>query len=116
VRTAAAAAPFAAGLFLLRAPIVRALYGREYAAAAALLGVLAPAVVPLAVNMLALAALAAADAMGGVAVLYLGAAALNVALDLAWIPTRGAPGAAWAALLCESALAVGLVFRMRRAR
>jgi hypothetical protein len=64
--------------------------------------------------MLALAALAAADAMGGVATLYLGAAALNVALNLAWIPTRGAHGAAWAALLCESALAVGLVVRMRR--
>jgi O-antigen/teichoic acid export membrane protein len=114
--TAAAAAPFAAALFLLRAPIVRALYGAEYAEAAAFLGVLAPAIVPLAVNMLALAALAAADAMGGVAMLYLGAAALNVALDLAWIPTRGAHGAAWAALLCESALAVGLVLRMRRAR
>jgi O-antigen/teichoic acid export membrane protein len=111
-----AGAPVALGLLVFRAGIIHALYGPEYAPAAPILGVLALAVIPLAVNMLALAALAAADAMGEAALLYSTAAVLNVALNIAWIPSHGVTGAAWAALLSESALAIFLTLRLRRVR
>jgi len=110
---AAAALPLAATLFALREPIVHALYGPAYAGAVPLLAVLAPAVVPLAVNMFALGALAAADAMRGTAALYLGATALNVGLNVVCIPRFGAAGAAAVSLASESALAVGLVLLLR---
>jgi O-antigen/teichoic acid export membrane protein len=111
-----AGAPVALGLLVFREGIVHALYRAEYAAAAPILGILALAVIPLAIDMLALAALAAADAMRDAALLYAGAAALNVALNLVLIPSHGAPGAAWAALLSESALALALTLRLRRLR
>jgi O-antigen/teichoic acid export membrane protein len=109
-----AAIPLAMALFALRRPIVAMLYGPAYASAAPILGILAAAVVPLALNMFALAVFAAADAMREAAILYAVAAALSVALDLVWIPSHGAVGAAWAALLCESLLAAAFLIRMRR--
>ncbi len=110
---AAAAAPVALVLFALRVPILQGLYGPGYAASAPVLALLAPAVVPLAVNMFALAALAAADAMRGAALLYLAATGLAVGLNLAAIPRWGAPGAAVVSLAAESALAIGLVLLLR---
>ncbi|HET7322140.1 MAG TPA: polysaccharide biosynthesis C-terminal domain-containing protein, partial [Longimicrobiaceae bacterium] len=100
--------PVAAAIFLVREPLITTLYGSRYAAAAPVLALLAPAAVPLAVNMVALSALAAADVMGATAVLYLCAAAMDVALNLAWVPVHGAMGAAAAALVAESGLAAGL--------
>ncbi|HET8655245.1 MAG TPA: oligosaccharide flippase family protein [Longimicrobiaceae bacterium] len=115
---AAGTAPVACLLFALRQPVVSVLYGPGYAAAVPVLAILAPVVVPVAVNMFALCALNAMNAMWVGAALYVGAAALNVALNLAWIPGRGAHGAALAALITESALAIGFAcaLRLRRAR
>jgi O-antigen/teichoic acid export membrane protein len=113
---ALAAAGVAAVLLVARGPLVRLLYGEPYAGAAPLLAVLAPAVVPLVVNMFALTLLAAADAMRRAAAAYLTCTACSLALNLALIPRHGAAGAAVAALVSESLLAAGLVLPLLRLR
>ncbi len=105
----------AAALLALRVPVVRLLYGSDYAAAAPVLALLAPAIVPLSINMLALAALAAADRMGAAARSFLIATVLLLALDLWLVPRHGATGAAAAELVAESALALLLARDVARA-
>ncbi|HET9984422.1 MAG TPA: oligosaccharide flippase family protein [Longimicrobiales bacterium] len=104
----------AAVLALLRAPVVAALYGAGYAASAPVLGVLAPALPPLVLNMVALSALSAAGQAGMAARLYVAGAALNLALNAALVPARGAGGAAVATLLSETALAAGFALVLWR--
>lgn len=106
--------PAAAALALLRAPVVAVLYGAGYAAAAPVLRMLAAALAPLVVNMVALSALSAAGDAGAAARLYLAGAALRLALGAALIPAHGAGGAALAALLSETALAAGFALALRR--
>ncbi len=105
----AIAVPAAGVLFLVRGPLVRLLYGPSYEAAGPVLAWLAPAVAPLAVSMVALSALGAAEGMGAAAALYLAATFGNVALNVVLIPRYGPVGAAAAMLVSETLLAVGLV-------
>jgi len=44
----------------------------------------------------------------------MGATALNIILNLAWIPAHGALGAAWATVVCEMALILVLGFQSRK--
>ncbi len=110
------AVPAAGLLFVLRAPLVRLLFGPAYGAAAPLLALLAPALVPLAVNMYCLSAFAAADRAADAARNWAGAAILVVILDLWLIPLYGPLGAALASLAAETALAASFLLSLRQGR
>ncbi len=107
-----AGVPAAALLTLLRAPIIHTLYGAGYGASVPVLAVLAPALAPLAINMFGLSALTAAGDAGAAARLCIGAAALNVLLNLALVPGLGAAGAAAASLGSETALAAAFLLTL----
>ncbi|HEX7049312.1 MAG TPA: oligosaccharide flippase family protein [Longimicrobiales bacterium] len=104
-----AAVPVAGVLWLLRAPLLGWLYGDAYAAAAPVLGLLAPALPALAVNILAGYVLGAMEKMTLVAGAYAGALAVNVALNTLWVPVYGARGSAGAMLVSELVLGVVLL-------
>ncbi|MCC6348634.1 MAG: oligosaccharide flippase family protein [Candidatus Eisenbacteria bacterium] len=92
----AAGAALAAALLWVRAPLLQALYGPGYAAAAPALGVLALAIpLDFAVSVRGLAAIAAGRERTNLVLAAIGAAA-NVAANLVLIPRAGIVGAAWA--------------------
>jgi O-antigen/teichoic acid export membrane protein len=109
-----AAVPAAATLWLLRVPVVSMLFGDTYSGSAAALSLLAPALPFLALNSLATFVLAAAGRVRLVALAYVAALVLNVALNAAWAPLLGAPGAGRAMLVSEVLLAIGLVLVISR--
>jgi O-antigen/teichoic acid export membrane protein len=102
--------PVASALWLLKAPAV-SIFGSAYAASVPVLGLLAPALPGLALNLYAGYVLGAARRMGWVAGVYVGALALKTALQLVFVPSLGALGTASAVLATEltMALAFGLV-------
>lgn len=99
-----AVVPFAAALWLARAPAVDLLFGNDYAAAVPVVALLAAALPALAINVGGAWVLGAAGRMGTVAPLYGLAVALDIALCALWIPEHGAAGAARALLVSEVAL------------
>lgn len=96
--TASIMLPAAVVLFLTAGPIVELLYGEVFARAAAPLGILAVALVLMAINAWQGFVLLAAGRQVG-AYLYLGAGlTAQFGLDLVLIPRMGPLGAAWACL------------------
>ncbi|HEX7120120.1 MAG TPA: oligosaccharide flippase family protein [Longimicrobiales bacterium] len=110
----AAAVPASALLWLLREPIVRVVYGDAYLDAAPVLALLAAAIPPLTLDILAGYLLGAAGRMRYVAAAYAAATVANVALNALLVPTYGAIGSAAAMLGSETALAVALLVVLRR--
>jgi polysaccharide transporter, PST family len=107
-------APAAGLAFLLREPIVGALYGAQYSGAAVPAAFLVPALVPLALNLLAGYVLAAADRMKLVAALYGGAAVIKLVAVAVAAARWGAPGAAAVMLGAEVLLCAGLQLALHR--
>ncbi|MGI8633256.1 MAG: flippase [Solirubrobacterales bacterium] len=97
--------PLAAGLAVLAGPVVELLYGDRFAGAVLPMRILAGLIVLYGVNQLAVAVLVARGQPLRFARLAGGAAALNIALNLALIPPLGAVGAAIAATASGVALA-----------
>ena len=107
------AVPVAALLWTLRAPVVGLAFGAAYTGSVPVLALLAAVLPALAANVVALYVLAAARAMRWVALLYGATLAINLGLNLWFIPVRGAEGAALAMLLSEWGLAVGALATAR---
>lgn len=105
--------PVAGALWLVRGPLIRGLYGEGYGGAVVVLALLAPALPALAVNVLAGFVLGAAGRMALVAVCYGAALVVNVGLNGLLIPRHGSAGAAFAMLVSETLLAVGLLAALR---
>jgi O-antigen/teichoic acid export membrane protein len=101
---ALASVPAASLLWIVREPLVSALFGTGYAGAGEALGWLAPALPFLAMNALATFVLAASGRASAVARAYAAGLLVNVALNALWIPGLGAAGAARAMLVSEVAL------------
>ena len=99
----------AALLWLLRGSLTHLLFGSEYAGTAAVLGLLAPALVSLVINILAGYLLSVADRIGWLAVAYILACGLKLVLGLWWVPLHGAEGMAAAKLVSETTLSVLLL-------
>lgn len=95
------ALPVATGVLLLRATAVRLLFGPAYAEAVPILAVLAVVIPMLAVDVAAGYVLAVRGGMRWMASTYAVGAALDIALNALWIPTRGPLGAAFAVLCSE---------------
>ncbi len=102
-------------LWLVRGPLTLLLFGAEYAETAALLGLLAPALVALVINILAGYLLSAADRIAPLALAYIAGCTLKLLLGLWWIPHYGAQGMALANLTAEVVLALALVAVLARA-
>lgn len=110
-----AGVPAAAVLWLFREPAIGLLFGPAYHASVSVLGLLAPALPALAINMVAMFVLAAARRMPAVAAAYAGALVANVLLNAVLIPAHGAPGAAAAMLGSEWLLGAVMVLVLHRA-
>jgi len=106
--------PAAGLLWLLREPVVIMLFGEGFSASTPVLGLLAPVLPVLAVNVLGTFILAAARRMGVVAALYASGLVLNLGLNAVLIPTLGARGAALAMLISETVLAMGMLAVLHR--
>jgi O-antigen/teichoic acid export membrane protein len=107
-------ATLAAGvLWILRALIVRLLFGDAYADAVPVLGWLAIAMPALAVNIAGRYVLGTATRMDRVALLYAGALLLSIVLNARWAPVLGPLGTARAHAVAESVLALGMLHALR---
>jgi O-antigen/teichoic acid export membrane protein len=107
----------AAGLIFAGAPLVVKLLGSQFRDTAFVLRQLAILPALKAVQFLFADSLSGADFQSLRVLLQAGAAALNVALNLLWMPELGWHGAVRATLVCDGALAAGLVlaqFWLRR--
>jgi O-antigen/teichoic acid export membrane protein len=96
-------------LWLMRQPLTGWLFGDAYAGTADVLGLLAPALIALVLNILAGYLLSAADRIAWLALAYTAAGLLKLGLGLWWIPQYGAVGMAAAKLVAECILACGLL-------
>jgi O-antigen/teichoic acid export membrane protein len=96
-------------LWLMREPLTGWLFGAAYAGTADVLGLLAPALIALVLNILAGYLLSAADRIAWLAFAYTVAGLLKLGLGLWWIPQYGAVGMAAAKLVAECLLACGLL-------
>jgi O-antigen/teichoic acid export membrane protein len=94
------------GLLLLAAPLVRLLYGTQYAESVPVLQVLALAVLPMYLNYLLTHTLIAMDRPWLFAYFTLAALVVNVGANLLLIPSQGILGAAWATVATELLLFV----------
>ncbi len=90
------------------APIFPWILGRDYALTPAIIPWLAPLLLIRTVHFLAADALTGSGYQGHRTVAQVGVAALNLVLNLWWIPRYGWLGAAWSSLVSDGALAVGL--------
>ena len=90
------ALPILIGLACIGGPIVRVMYGSQYLAAIPVFVVVALLSIPKAILTPAQTLLYSAEDLGFVLKWGCVAAAINVLLDLALIPSHGAIGAAWA--------------------
>ena len=108
-----AAALAGALLVVAREPIVELLFGEAYRATAAVVLFLGIAVPALVLNIVSGYVLAAAGRMRDVAMVYAGAVALKLVLNLALVPTAGARGAAIAMLITELTVAAGMMMLLR---
>jgi O-antigen/teichoic acid export membrane protein len=97
-----AAFPVSVGGALLAGPIVRLLFGESFAASAPVLSVLLLSVVPFYLTVLVMNVLAVRRP-GALVLLYLVLLAVNVAMNVLWIPARGPEGCAWARVASDMA-------------
>jgi O-antigen/teichoic acid export membrane protein len=102
-------------LWLARAPLTLFLFGSAYAETATVLSFLAPALVALVLNILAIYLLSAADRVVPLALAFLSGCALKLVLAWSWIPRFGVEGMALAKLTTEIALTLGLIAVLSRA-
>lgn len=90
------------------APLFPFILGRDYAMTPAMIPWLAPLLLIRTVHFLAADALTGSGYQGHRSAAQVGVAALNLVLNLWWIPRYGWLGAAWSSLVSDGALAVGL--------
>lgn len=95
--------PIAAFGALASDPFIRFLFGEAYGPSAAAARVLIPAAAFMFLSNFGETALACVNRWGTIVAVSTGCLALNVALNLAWIPRFGYVGAAWATLATEAA-------------
>jgi O-antigen/teichoic acid export membrane protein len=95
--------PIAAFGALESGPFVRFLFGDAYAPSALAARVLIPAAAFMFLSNFGETALACVNRWGTIVAVSTACLALNVALNLAWIPRYGYVGAAWATLATEAA-------------
>src|SRR5262249_35079129 len=95
--------PIAAFGALAAEPFMIFLFGTEYAPSAPAARLLIPAAAFMFLSNLGETTLACVNRWGTIVVVSTAALALNVALNLLWIPTDGYVGAAWATLATEGA-------------
>jgi O-antigen/teichoic acid export membrane protein len=106
------ALPILIGLACIGAPFVRVVYGSQYLPAIPVFIVVALLSIPKAVLTPAQTLLYSAEDLGFVLKWGCAAAAINVLLDLALIPSHGALGAAWANGLAQSFAAISIWARV----
>jgi len=107
--------PLAVGVLLLAAPIIRFLFGPDFAASATVLRVLAPTIVSIFVGYVAGYLVLVARAQREYLLIVGAGALLNVALNVVLIPVYGPVGAAVATLCTEfPVMASTLVLVLRR--
>lgn len=94
--------------WILGPPVIRIAFGERYADAGPLLRILVLAIPPMFVSALLSQALIALGRPWRSTAAFGVALAVNVAVNLALIPSLGATGAAWATAAAETALVVGL--------
>jgi O-antigen/teichoic acid export membrane protein len=98
---ALAGLPIGAFGLLASEPFMRLLFGADYGPSVAVSRILLPAAAFMFLSNFGETALACVNRWRAIVVISTGALALNVALNLAWIPTHGYVGAAWATLVTE---------------
>lgn len=107
------AVPAAAGLWLLRAPLI-GVFGPQYAGSVVLLGVLAAALPALALNLYGGYVLGAAGRIGWMVALYAGSVTIKGALQLALVPRWGPVGTAAAVVAAEVLLTAGFAVALAK--
>lgn len=105
--------PIAAGLAALSGPVVRMIYGSDYAASAGVLSLAAWAVVGIFLNHLIINLLVALDLQGKTIAGAAAAAGFNLLILLALTPKYGLPGAGAALVLSEAVFLALNVFFLR---
>lgn len=110
-----AVTPAAALFWLVREPLVVALFGEPYRASVTVTAFLAPALLPIVLNTLGWYLLSASDRLHRLAIAYTCAIALKVALASLLIPRFGAAGSAAAMMMTETLLCLGLLIALRHA-
>jgi O-antigen/teichoic acid export membrane protein len=95
-------------------PFVGLIFGERYAASVPLTRILLPAAVFMFLSNLGETVLACVNRWRTIIVVSTAAAALNIALNLAWIPAHGARGSAWATLVTEVFYFVATVWPLAR--
>lgn len=100
---------------LAHVPFVRLLFGPAYDPSAAAARILIPTCVLMFLSNLAETTLACIDRWRAIVISSTLALALNVALNLFWIPQHGYVGAAWATLLTEGAYFATATWALQRA-
>ena len=111
----ALALPLSIGLALVADPLVVALFGADFAAAAGAVRILAGTVVPLFWVTIANHALIATDRIRTLAIVYTISLGLNVVLNVILIPPLGADGASLATVVAEWVNLALVVVVLRRA-
>ena len=106
------ALPILIGVACIGAPFVRVVYGSQYLPAIPVFIVVALLSIPKAVLTPAQTLLYSAEDLGFVVKWGCAAAAINVFLDIALIPSHGALGAAWANGLAQSFAAISIWARV----
>jgi len=102
------ALPILIGVACIGGPFVRAMYGSQYLPAIPVFIVVALLSIPKAVLGPALTLLYSAEDLGFILKWGCAAALINVALDIALIPSHGAIGAAWANGIAQSFAALSI--------
>lgn len=106
--------PVAAFALLASDRFIPLVFGPEYAKSVPLARILLPAAVLMFVSNFGETTLACIDRWRPIVVVSTACLALNVALNLWWIPLHGARGAAWATLLTEGSYLAATVVALRR--
>jgi O-antigen/teichoic acid export membrane protein len=102
------ALPILVGVACIGSPFVRVMYGSQYLPAIPVFIVVALLSIPRAILTPAQTLLYSAEDLGFILKWGFAAALINVLLDIAWIPTHGALGAAWANGLAQTFAAVSI--------
>jgi len=105
--------PIAAFGLLAAGPFVALLFGSDYGRSVAAAQILIPAAVFMFLSNFGETTLACIDRWRAIVVVSTACLALNVGLNLLWIPTLGYVGAAWATLVTEAAYFAATALTLR---
>jgi O-antigen/teichoic acid export membrane protein len=105
--------PIAAFGLIAAGPFVALLFGSDYGRSVAAAQILIPAAVLMFLSNFGETTLACIDRWRTIVVVSTACLALNVALNLLWIPTLGYVGAAWATLVTEAAYFAATALALR---